>query len=60
MTPYVDRDPSGDLTIRDADTNKAICYMPSCGAASGLKAAERKRIERMAERIVEALSKENT
>lgn len=55
MTPYIERDATGDLTIVDAETGKAICYMPSCGPASGLKAADRKRIESTAERIVEAL-----
>ncbi len=55
MTPYVDRDPTGDLTIVDADTNKTICYMPSCGPASGLRASERRKIEQMAERIVRGM-----
>ena len=56
MTPYIDRDPSGDMAIRDADTNRVICYMPQTCRAAGVKASERKRIEADAEAIVAALS----
>ena len=55
MTPYIERDPSGDMTVRDAETNRVICYMPPTCRAAGVKAAERKRIEADAEAIVAAL-----
>tara|TARA_R100001132_G_C3209635_1_gene53159 strand:+ start:173 stop:346 length:174 start_codon:yes stop_codon:yes gene_type:complete len=56
MTPYIERDASGDMTIRDADTNRAICYMPPTGPASGVKAKDRRVVEKNAEAIVSALS----
>lgn len=60
MTPYVDRDPNGDITIRDAVTGEAICYMPSCGPASRLPASKRWHIESIARRIVVALTAQET
>lgn len=56
MTPYIERDPQGDMTIRDADTNKAICYMPSTCVAAGISRRDREEVEAFAALILAAVS----
>lgn len=57
MLPYIDTDPTGDMTIRDARTCKTICYMPQTCKASGATAKFAREVEKNAEAIVNALSR---
>lgn len=56
MLAYIDRDPTGDMTIVDAQTNRTICYMPQTCRAAGVTAKFRRQVERDAEAIVAALN----
>ena len=56
MLVYIDRDPTGDISIRDATTHKTICYMPQTCKASGATAKFAREVEKNAETIVKALN----